>query len=327
MNRIGMIALLAFVCPRLNSSDDAPTVPAQMLVSVGHYFSREPPTLTRSDLIVTERNEPLPVTQLIRLRGDRAGLRLFLLIDNCSNWERRSQFEELQHFILSQPSTTMIGVAHVQNARLQVAQNPTPDRERAVKALNTSVGCQPSSPFIALAKLIRDWPQGPLRRAVLLISNGIDPAAADEMLIPSAEAAIEASQRAEVTVYAIYHPAADYRATGTSRLYAGQVQLAHVAIETGGEAYFKGLAPLPSLSPFLADIAEHLANQYLLEFFANPATGFGALQEVTVQSRKIPQVELMAPYRVWVPGHRPGRSTDNELNYVVSCEKRSPIHL
>ncbi len=56
----------------------------------------------------------------------------------------------------------------------------------------------------------------------------------------TAEAALEAAQRAGVTVYVIYHPSADYLATDSSKIYSGQVQLAHVADETGGEAYFLG---------------------------------------------------------------------------------------
>ena len=118
---------------------------------------------------------------------------------------------------------------------------------------------------------------------------------------PSAEAALQAAQRAGVTVYVIYHPSADYLATDSSKIYSGQVQLAHVADETGGEAYFLGFGPLPSLAPFLADMADHLANQYLLEFLASPAEGAGTLQQVTVKS-KIADLEVMVPDKVWVPG-------------------------
>ncbi len=65
---------------------------------------------------------------------------------------------------------------------------------------------------------------------------------------------LQAAQRAGVTVYVIYHPSADYLTTDSSKIYSGQVQLAHVADETGGEAYFLGFGPLPSLAPFLADM-------------------------------------------------------------------------
>jgi hypothetical protein len=235
------------------------------------------------------------------LRGDRAGLELFLLVDNCSNCEPGSNFQELSHFIGAQPSTTTVGVAYILNGRLQVAENPTTDHARAVKALSTPEGNKPASPFVALADLIRGWPQTASRRVVLMISNGINPAAADKYQDSSAEAALEAAERAGVTVFVIYHPSADYLTTDSSRLYAGQVQLAHVADETGGEAYYLGFGPLPSLGPFLADLADHLANQYLVEFRAKPAEGSGALDRITVKS-KIADLDVMVPDKVWVPG-------------------------
>lgn len=250
-------------------------------------------------------------SQLLFRYVARAALELFLLVDNCSNCEPGSKFEELSRFIISQPSTTTVGVAYIQNGRLQVAENPTADHERAIKALSTPAGNRPASPFGALAELIRGWPQGPSRRAVLMISNGINPAPTGNLQDPSAEAALEAAQRAGVTVFIIYHPSADYLAADSSKLYSGQVQLAHVAEETGGEAYFLGFGPVPSLAPFLADLSDHLANQYLLEFLANPAKGPGALQQVTVKS-KLTELEVMVPDKVWVVGHGSASSDSRE---------------
>jgi len=280
-----------------------------MIVTVGHHYGHPARALTKDDLIVTQHFEPLPVMDLIPLRGDRASLELFLLVDHCSNCEPGSKFEELSRFITSQPPATTVGIAYIQNGRLQLALNPTTDHERAVKALSTPEGSKPASPFGALAELIRSWPQGPsrgpYRRAVLMISNGINPSATDKLQDPSAEAALAEAQRAGVTVYVIYHPSADYRSTDYSQIYAGQVQLSHVAEETGGEAYFLGFGPLPSLAPFLTDLSDHLANQYLLEFDANPAEGSGALEPVTVKS-KIADLDVMVPDKVWVPGHASG---------------------
>jgi hypothetical protein len=214
----------------------------------------------------------------------------------------------LSQFIRSQPPTTSVGIAYILNGSLQVAENPTTDHNRAIQALNTPAGSKPASPFNALAELIRSWPQtcsqGRCRRAVLMISNGINPAATDKLQDQSAEAALEEAQRAGVTVYVIYHPSANYFKTDSSKLYSGQVQLAHVADETGGEAYFLGFGPLPSLAPFLSDLADHLANQYLLEFGAHPDEGSGSLQPVTVKS-KIPDIEVMIPDKILFPGAEP----------------------
>jgi hypothetical protein len=92
----------------------------------------------------------------------------------------------------------------------------------------------------------------------------------------------------------------------------------HVAGETGGEAHFVSFGPLPSLGQFLGDIADHLANQYPLEFLANPGVdssvspgaspsvnqseGRGTLLPVTVPS-KSPDLELMVPSKAWIPRH------------------------
>jgi hypothetical protein len=302
MTRIAKLVSLALACGLFTwAQTPVPAgTPVEMNVTIGHHYGHVPPTLTKDDLIVTQHYQPLTVTSLIPLRGDRAGLELFLLVDNCSSCEPGSKFEELSHFINSQPATTAVGIAYIVNGRLQLAEHPTTDHDRAIKALSTPTGNKATSPFVALAELIRGWPQSTSRRAVIMISNGINPAATSNYQDGSAETALEAAQRAGVTVYVIYHPSADYLATDSSQIYSGQVQLSHVANETGGEAYFLGFGPLPSVAPFLADMADHLANQYRLLFLAKPGQEPGDLQPVTVKS-KITDLEVMAPDRVWVP--------------------------
>lgn len=136
-----------------------------------------------------------------------------------------------------------------------------------------------------------------------MVANGIDRVAKDEYPDVFAEKAINAAQRAGVILYAIYHPSADYLTGDLSEIHAGQVQLAHVAYETGGEAYFIGPGPLRSLDPFFSDIRDHLMNQYMVKFLVPPqeASGF---QSITVKS-KTPNVEVMAPDKVWVPALTP----------------------
>jgi hypothetical protein len=302
MRKIGVLICLSLACSQAIWGQRS--VPAQIIVTTGHFYGEQPPLLTTNELIVTQNNAPRTITSVIPLRGDRAGLELFLLVDNCSSCEVGPKFDELRKFIATQPSTTSVGVAYIQDGQLQVAENPTPDRERAIKALSAPGGSKTSSPYNALTDLIKGWRQDSARHAVLMISTGLDPAAPDPGLSrsKSAEAAIEAAQRAEVTVYAIYHPSADYLTSDPSRVYAGQIEMSHVAYETGGEAYFVSFTPLPSLAPFLSDISQHLANQYLLEFLANPGSSPRELQEVEVTS-KVPDLDLMAPYKVVIPGN------------------------
>jgi hypothetical protein len=261
--------------------------------------------LTKDDLsVITTRYESLGITGLTPLRGERAALELFILVDNCSSCEAGTKFQEMSRFIRSQPATTSVGVAYITNGKLTVAEAPTADRERAIRALNTPSGSPPASPFDALKELIGTWRPTWMRRAVVMVTNGMNPNAQTKHEDPSAEAAIDAAQRAGATVYAIYHPSADYATADASKIYDGQVQMAHVAHDTGGEAYFLGFGPAPSIAPFLEDIADHLSNQYLLEFMAIPAEGPAALQEVTVKA-KDSDLELMVPERAWVARTEP----------------------
>ena len=278
--------------------------PARVLVTIGHHYGHPPAVLTKQNFMVFEQYDPRPVVDLIPLRSGRAGLEIFLLVDNCSNCEVGSKFEELSKFIRAQPPTTSFGVAYIQDGKLRIAENPTGDRERVIQALNPPAGSKPASPFRALADLIDGWKDNSERRAVLMVSNGIVPAGAGNQEDTSTEAATEAAQRAGVPIYAIYHPSADYL-TNDSKIYSGQLQLAHVGVETGGEAFFLSFGPLNSLGPFLSDISDHLANQYWLEFLASPTAGRGALASVSVHT-DISDVELIVPVRVWVPGPSTG---------------------
>ncbi len=299
----GIMFLVA--CPLCAwAQNPSPGVTPRMIVTVGHFGIHDTQVPLPTDLILTSKAEALPITSLTPVRGDQANLELYLVVDNCSNCEVGTKFEELRSFIQAQPATTTMGVAYIQNGRLKIAQPLTSNRAHVVGALNPPSGSQPANPFNALTELIDSWSQGVARRVVLMISNGIDPQA-DGPIDPPAEAAIEAAQCAGVVVYAIYHPSANWDVAGYSEVHSGQVQLAHVAYETGGQAYFLGINPLGTLQPYLADIADHLANQYVLEFRIGPNVGSG-LQPVLLRS-KVEDFDVEAPGKIWIPERSPDR--------------------
>lgn len=293
---ISKVFPIAFVSAvALLAQDKGPSEPLRMIISAGHFYTEQAPVLTREGLTVTERAEEIPVINVTPLRGP---LEIFLLIDHCSSCEPGTKFDELRRFIISQSADTSFGVAYIREGKLEIGLNPTRDHEQVVKALNTPEGSKPANPFTALADLIRQWPSTVARRAVVMISNGLDPAQTSGRN-PAAEDAINQAIRAGISIFAMYHPSADYVTADWSKLYDGQVELAHVAVETGGEAYFLGFGPLPTLPPFLNDVADHLANQYLIEFVPVAAQP-GSFEEISVKSSN-PNVDVMAPGKVWVP--------------------------
>ena len=309
MSKIQKAACLAAACSVFAWAETQPasTVPARIIVTLGHLYGHQPPVLTPDDIVVSQGLDPVPITGLSNLRDRR--LELFVLVDNCSSCEPGSRFDELRQFLTAQPPTTTIGVAYIQDGQLRIAEPLSSDRERVTKAINPPSGNPAKNPYRALGDLINGWPADSARHAVVMITNGVDPADSDQLVQdPIAERAIELAQRSRTTVFAIYHPSSDYVTTDTGKIYVGQVRLAHVAIETGGEGYFVSFGPSLSLAPFLADIADHLTNQYLLEFSANPITSAGSLEEITVRCKNS-DIELMAPAKVWIPGAERSKGT------------------
>jgi hypothetical protein len=144
MRRAVVVATLVFVCAL--GVWGQRTVPARIIMTVGHHYGSEPPLLAKNDLIVTHGGKPLTITRLTPLRG-WASLDLYVLVDNCSSCEVGSNFDELRRFIASQLSTTSVGVAYIQDGHLQVAVAPTTDHQRAIKALSPPGGSKPSSPY------------------------------------------------------------------------------------------------------------------------------------------------------------------------------------
>jgi hypothetical protein len=270
----------------------------QMVVTIENSDIQNtlPPTMT--DIVVTQNSVVRPITKLIPLSGDNAPIEMFVLIDDCSNFEPGSRSGEFRSFLLTQPSSTLIGSAYIRGGHVEVLQTQTPDRDQLINSLIPPRGCQPASPFVALGELIKEWKRTNSRRVVVLISGGIDPDIREGYSSASVEAAIEAAQCAGVIVYVMYHPGAHYEVTSYKTAYSGQVLLAHLANETGGQAYFSGLGPEPSITPYLAAIGRQLANQYSVVFIADQGEG-GRLHSVTVRTSN-PRFDITAPYKIWM---------------------------
>ena len=59
-------------------------IPVHMTVTVEAAHGKEVPELKREDVMVFHGKERLPVTEWTALKGEQAGLELFILIDDAS---------------------------------------------------------------------------------------------------------------------------------------------------------------------------------------------------------------------------------------------------
>jgi hypothetical protein len=311
MNKYGFLinALLSLaVCAcgtAVLSAQQAPAangVPAHLVVTVEAHHGSDVPVINREDVMVFEEKERDPVTEWIPAQGNRAGLEFFVLLDDGSNASLGLQFEEIRKFINGQPDSTKVGVAYMQNGIAKIVQNLTADHAQAAKALRLPLGVSGAngSPYFALTDLIKHWPESGARREVLMVSDGIDRYyGTGDLEDPYLAEAIDDAQRAGIPVSVIYTPGTGHFGHSYWQTYWGQLYLAQVADQTGGEAYDIGFAGPPvSFSPYLEDLTKRLTHQYLLTFLPKPQKKAG-WQKVRLRT-EVSGADLVSADKVYV---------------------------
>lgn len=298
-------AILIVVSANAQETSTA-TVPVRMTVTASVPSDKRMPDLSQQDIMVKQGKQRLKVTGWVPAQGTRAGLDLFILIDDASNPSLGIHLDDLKAFINSQPSTTSVGVGYMRNATVQIAQNFTTDHDAAAKALRLPLGSPGAfgSPYLSVIDLMKRWPASENRREVLMITDGIDRARRGLgwrglYTNPDVDSANDVAMRTGTIIHTIYTP-------GMGRLYRnywdatnGQMGIAKLSDVTGGESYFLGLQTPVSFAPYLDQLQTVLGNQYLLTFAA-PVGKKAQLQNVTI-STEVAGVELAAADAVWVP--------------------------
>jgi hypothetical protein len=327
------LALLGFGA-RIVSPQESPaasgTVQVHMVITdQAVRDDSEVPILRPENVQVKQGKTSLKVDHLIPARGDNAALQLFILIDDTCDTSIGNSLNDLRDFINAQPATTVVGVAYMSNASIQIAQNFTNDHAAVVKAIRLPRGNVSSmdSPYLSLISLIKGWPEQKVRREVLMVSDGIDRLRTDpttraaytpsygratrapmptatvstgmSTISPDADTASTTAQRYGVIVHGIY-------ATGVGRLgrnaweaQLGQGGVGKIADESGGEYFSLGTQNLVSFKPYLDRLQRVLDNQYYLVFGAVPKNK-GGLQRVKL-STETAGFEIAAADNAWVP--------------------------
>lgn len=268
----------------------------QMIVTVADHASHKPAELKINEVNIFDAT----ITDWRKLAaGD---LELFLVIDDAANYDFGSKLQQLRTFVTSQPAAVSIGVAYIHDGVLQMASQPTTDHAAVVSALRAPSGSKTGNPWCALSDLMEQWPKKSVRREVVLVSPGVDDSAVEGAICANAETAIRDAERGGVQIFALFNPAQAYLTESWKKTDSGVSELAHVCFESGGEAYFRGNEASDTVAPYLADIAEHLANQYLVSFRVTDAAPRGAFRKLFVMSGAT-NPELMVPDSVWIPAN------------------------
>jgi hypothetical protein len=323
----GTLCLLALSVRIAHSQESSASSTAQvhMVITDGAMNdSSEVPVLRPDAIKVKQGKNFLKVTQLIPAQGENAALQLFILIDDTCDTSIGNNLTDLRDFIKAQPATTVIGVAYMSNATIQITQNFTPDHDLSANAVRLPRGnlSTMDSPYLSLMSLVKAWPQAKVRREVLMITDGIDRLRADRSSLsqipsrspagmgaptsttmatisPDADTASRNSQRYGVIVHSIYAMGAGRLGRNAWEAQLGQSGVAKIADETGGEYFALGTQNAVSFKPYLDRLQKIFNSQYYLVFQAVPKKKDG-LQRVDITT-EVANADIAAADNVWVP--------------------------
>jgi hypothetical protein len=280
------------------------TSTARAIVTVNSKSAEDTTTVPRQSISVYANRKLQDVTGWVRLRGERSGLQLVVLLDDSSTGNLGLQLNDIKTFMTGLPPTTQVALGYMRNGTPNLVQNFTTDHAQAVKALRLPTGISGSngSPYFCLSDLVKHWPGGDsnVRREVVMVTDGVDRYSGGHFdpEDPYVQAATSDAQRAGVIVYSIYYRGAGRFDRNALVTDGGQNYLTQLSGSTGGKVYLEGLGNPVSFAPFLSDIQRKLQNQYELSFVSTAKPG---LQSISVKTTQ-PNTKLEWPSRVQVGG-------------------------
>ncbi len=273
----------------------------RVVATVETKHGRKEPLVQKGEVTAYQGRNKVKVEDWLPLRGDQAGLEFFILLDDAADESLGSQLDDLKAFILDQPATTSIGVGYMQNGMVRLAHNLSTDHDAVAKSLRLPMGgaMAVASPYFSLETLIKEWPATPVRREVLMVTDGIDRFGGSGPANPYVDETIDQALKAGILVYTIYTPGVGHYGHAFWAMNWGQNYLAEISQATGAESYFLGFGAPVSFAPWLKEISERLQNQYLATL-AIKAPKKGEFERVKITT-EVPNTEIITQERVFVP--------------------------
>lgn len=219
-----------------------------------------------------------------------APLALAILIQDDVSSEFNLQLRDIAAFIRGLPKGSRVMVAYLRAGSMDIRQKFTDDLDKAARSLRmvaSSSSLSPRSPYDSLIDALNRFDALPAgRRAVLLVSDGVDLSEGNEAASPTTgtdiNRAILRAQRRSVSVFSFYNSTV-YTASGNSNfILNGQSSLLRLSQETGGRAFFQGTLSPVSFDPFFKELNVLLTRQFLLSYLTtNMKKGYYKVEVVS----------------------------------------------
>jgi hypothetical protein len=296
----GLFVLAAIVIPAC--AQEIPTEGPVPTTATVRVESKTKAVLSPDTLTLQVNGHRTPIDSVTSVSSQP--VELAILIDDGLRSGFNLQLQDLKKFIGALPGNVHVMVGYMQNGTIRKEEEGfTADHSAAADNLRVAMGAPgaSASPYFCLSDFVKHWPsRQAATRAVLMITNGVDPYNGRPSVMnqdsPYVQAAQDDAQRAGVAVYALYYGDAGMRGGGAS--FSGQSYLQQLASATGGESLYNGTFSPTTFTPYLERLMADLRESYVLGFRANAThEKANALMGIKVKSSQ-PGVKVYAPEAV-----------------------------
>jgi VWFA-related protein len=221
-------------------------------------------------ITVKEDNEEQTILSIRSVSNNPLSLAI-LIQDNLSS-SFNLEIRKLAEFIKRLPEGSKVMVAYLRGGNIQIRQKFTDDLEKAagvLRIVTSSASSAPNSPYEGVREALekfRGLPSG--RRAMLLISDGLDAFNPSPTQSIDLDRAILQAQRNSVAVYSFYSTTNFTENNNSFITLQAQGSLNRLAEETGGKAFFQGTQAPVSFDPFFRDLSVTLSRQFALTYLS-----------------------------------------------------------
>ncbi len=259
--------------------------------------------LQAGEIIVKEDSEQQTILSIRSVTN--TPLHLAVLIQDNLSSNVNLQLDEIKNFIKKLPPESRVMVAYLRAGSNQITQKFTSDLEKASSSLRAVVGTPsiaPNSPYEGVEEVLDRFDALPTgRRAILLISDGLDISNSSPTQSLELDRAILKAQRRSVAIYSFY-TSATLTENGTSGLILNaQGSLNRLSQETGGRAYFQGTISPISFQSFFKDLNLALNRQFALTYLStHMKKGYHKVQVTSTN----PEVKIEHPKSYYYRGNK-----------------------
>lgn len=250
------------------------TIPVSIYTKEELKESQAKEFIEAGDIIVEEDDDKQTILSIRSVRN--TSLSLAVLIQDDLTGNINLQLKQIKNFIRNLPEGSRVMVAYLRGGKTDVRQKFTTDLEAAADSIRIVIGSPavaPRSPYDGVKEMLKRFDALPTgRRAILLVSDGLDLSNGTSSLSPTSsldlDQAILQAQRKGVAIYSFYSTT-QFTQSGNSRLVLNaQSSLNKISKETGGRAFFQGTFTPISFEPFFKDLGLLLNRQFALTYLS-----------------------------------------------------------